>query len=180
MPPHCDTLDGPVVKAVKIALEKRNVNYILPWVPKISEPELTEAFEKTLKARESGGMAMEVADYWLFETAVRLHREGEGAPYTGLKPAGLDWGPVVPRAEKALENGNPDEVTDFIAQTAREELKTRFNRAMTKRKYDVNDVDAAREYVQAELGFVLFSHGLYATITGKGEHDEEGTKKHEH
>jgi hypothetical protein len=29
MPPHCDTLDGPVVKAAKRALEAQNVNLIL-------------------------------------------------------------------------------------------------------------------------------------------------------
>jgi len=86
----------------------------------------------------------------------------------------------VPRADKALESGNPKEVIDFIAHTAQEELEARFNRAMARKKYNINDVEAAREYVQAELGFVLFSHGLYAAITGKGEHDEEGTKKHEH
>lgn len=179
MPPHCDTLDGPVVKAARMALEKENVNYLLPWVPKNGESELNKAFEKALKARKLGGDAAEVADLWLFETAVRLHREGERAPYTGIKPAGLDWGPVVPRAEKALESGKPKEVIDFITHTLHEELEARFKKAMSKKKYDVNDVDAAREYVQAELGFVLFSHGLYAAITGKGEH-EEGMTKHEH
>ncbi len=179
IPPHCDTLDGPVVKAIKVALEKNNANYILPWVPKRAEHEVTEAFNKTLQARKQGEEAKEVADYWLFETVVRLHREGEGAPYTGLKPAGLDWGPVVPRADKALEIGNPKEVIDFITHTAHDELEARFKRAMAKKNYDVNNVDAAREYVQAELGFVLFSHGLYAAITGKGEQDE-APKKHEH
>ena len=180
MPPHCDTLDGPVVEAIRTALEKDSVNYILPWVPEKAEREVKKAFDKTKLARKQGKEAMEVADYWLYETVVRLHREGEGAPYTGLKPAGLDWGPVVPRADKALESGNPKEVIDFIAHTAQEELEARFNRAMARKKYNINDVEAAREYVQAELGFVLFSHGLYAAITGKGEHDEEGTKKHEH
>jgi ABC-type amino acid transport substrate-binding protein len=163
-----------------MALEKGNVNYMLPWVPKKAEAELKEAFEKTVQARKQGKEAMEIADYWLFETAVRLHREGEGAPYTGLKPAGLDWGPVVPRAEKAIETGNPEEVVGFIAHAAEHELKERFNRAMARKKYDVNDVDAAREYVQAELGFVLYSHGLYAAIAGRGEHGEEGAKKHGH
>ncbi len=179
MPPHCDTLDGPVVKAIKVALEKSNINYILPWVPKNAEHEVREVFNKTLQARKQGRDAMEVADYWLYETVVRLHREGEGAPYTGLKPAGLDWGPVVPRAEKALESGNPKEVIDFVTHAGHEELEARFNRAMAKKNYDIDDVEAAREYVQAELGFVLFSHGLYAAITGKGEH-EEGAKRHEH
>ncbi len=180
MPPHCDTLDGPVVKAIKIALEKGNVNYILPWVPKKAEPAVQEAFRKTLQARKQGEEAKEVADYWLYETVVRLHREGEGAPYTGLKPAGLDWGPVVPRAEKAIEQGDPKEVIDFLSHAIYEELEQRFNKAMATKNFDINDVEAARAYVQAELGFVLFSHGLYVAITGKGEHEEEGMKKHEH
>jgi hypothetical protein len=162
-----------------MALEKGNVNYILPWVPNAAQSELRKAFEKTLQARRQGKEAMELADYWFFETAVRLHREGEGAPYTGLKPAGLDWGPVVPRAEKAIEKENPKEVVEFITHTVQEELEERFKRAMAKRKFDINDVDAAREYVQAELGFVLYSHGLYSAITGQGEH-EEGKKGHEH
>lgn len=179
-PPHCDTLDGPVIKAIKTALEKENVNHILPWVPQKAEHEVKEAFKKTLKARKEGKEAMEVADYWLYETVVRLHREGEGAPYTGLKPAGLDWGPVVPRAEKAIEKGDPKEVIDFLKHTLQEELEERFQRIVAKKEFDVNDVVAAREYVQAELGFVLFSHGLYAAISGKGEHDETGTKEHKH
>jgi len=180
MPPHCDTLDGPVVRAIKTAIQKGNVNYILPWVPEKAEPEVEAAFDKTLAARKQGREAMEVADYWLYETVVRLHREGESAPFTGLKPAGIDWGPVVPRAEKAIAKGDPKEVIDFITHTVQEELVDRFNRVMNKKEFDVDNVTAAREYVQAELGFVLFSHGLYVATTGKGEHDETGTKKHDH
>jgi len=180
MPPHCDTMDGPVVKAAKMALEKGNVNLILPWVPKKTEAELKGAFEKTLRARKLGKDVAELADYWFFETAVRLHREGEGAPYTGLKPAGLDWGPVVPRAEKAIEKGDPKEVIDFILHNVEEELQKRFKHAMAKKKYDVNDVDAAREYVHAMLGFVLYSHHLYTNIKGAKEHGEEGMGGHEH
>jgi hypothetical protein len=44
---------------------------------------------------------------YFFETRVCVHREGEGAAYTGLKPAGLDLGPDIPAADKALESGNP-------------------------------------------------------------------------
>jgi len=180
MPPHCDTMDGPVVTAARKALETGNVNLILPWVPKRAEDELRKAFERTLHARKLGKEAMELADYWFFETAVRLHREGEGEPYTGLKPAGLDWGPVVPRAEKAIEKGNPKEVIEFISHAVEEELQERFKHAMVKKKYDENDVDAAREYVQAMLGFVLYSHHLYTNVKGGGEHGEEGMGGHEH
>jgi len=179
MPPHCDTLDGPVVKAAKKALKTGNVNLILPWVPKKAEDELKKAFRKTLSARKLGKTAAGLADYWFFETAVRLHREGEGAPYTGLKPAGLDWGPVVPKADKAIEQGNPKEVIQLLTHTVEEELQKRFKHAMAKKKYNVNDVKAAREYVQAMLGFVLYSHHLYTNIKGGGEHGEEAMGGHE-
>lgn len=172
MPPHCDTLDGPVVKAATKALETGNVNLILPWVPKKAETELKEAFKKTINARKLGKDAKNVADYWFFETAVRLHREGEGVGYTGLKPAGLNWGPVVPKAEKAIEKGNAKEVIALLSHTVEEELQERFNHAMAKKKYDVNDVDAAREYVHAMLGFVLYSHHIYAKVKSSEEHDE--------
>jgi len=105
MPPHCDTRDGPVVKAAKRALKTGNLNYVLIWIPRESEKELKGVFERTLRARKTGKDAQDVADDWFFETAIRLHRAGEGAPYTGMKPAGLSEGPVVPRAEKAIETG---------------------------------------------------------------------------
>jgi len=53
MPPHCDTRDGPVVKAAKKALEAGNINYVLVWVPRESEKELREVFERTLRARKA-------------------------------------------------------------------------------------------------------------------------------
>lgn len=173
-------MDGPVVKAAKRALESGNVNLILPWAPEKAEAEIKRAFEKTLHVRRLGKEAAELADYWFFETVVRLHREGEGAPYAGLKPAGLDWGPVVPRAEKALERRDPREVVEFLSHVVEEELQERFKHAMAKKKYDEDDVKAAREYVQAELGFVLYSHGIYAKIKGGGEHGEEEEGGHEH
>jgi len=135
---------------------------------------LKKAFKRTLGVGKVGKGATDLADYWFFETAVRLHREGEGAPYTGLKPAGLDWGPVVPRADKAIETGNAKELIKFLLHTVEEELQERFDKAMAEKDYDENDVVAAREYVQAKLGFVLYSHHLYVYVKGGGEHGEEG------
>jgi hypothetical protein len=61
MPPHCDTLDGPIVKAAKMALAKGNVNLILSWVPKKAEGKLKKAFEKTLRVRKLGKQARDLA-----------------------------------------------------------------------------------------------------------------------
>src|SRR5665647_3167754 len=140
MPPHCDTRDGPVVSAARVALETGNVNFVLIWVPKSAENELKEAFEKTLRVRKTGAEAQALADEWFFESVVRLHRAGEGAPYTGMKPAGLDWGPVVPRAEKAIAEGNADEVIGFVTGVAQDELRERFESVEAHKGYDENDV----------------------------------------
>jgi hypothetical protein len=50
--------------------------------------------------------AKDVVDRHFLETVVRIHRAGEGAPFTGLKPAGLGHGPVLPMAQKAIETGS--------------------------------------------------------------------------
>ncbi len=130
MAPHCDTLDGPVVKAAIKALDSGNVNLILPWVPKKAVTELRQAFKKTLHVRKQGKQSREVADLWFFETAVRLHREGEGKSYTGLKSAGLDWGPVVPKAEMAIEKGDARQVITLLTKTVKDELEERFQHAI--------------------------------------------------
>lgn len=182
MPPHCDTLDGPVVMAAKAALEKKDVGLVLPFAPKAADEEIRKAFDDALAARTGGKEARHVADLWFFETVVRLHRAGEGAPYTGLKPAGLDWGPVIPRADKALEKGDPQEVVDFMAHAVEHAVREKFEHAMHLRNYEKDDVDAARKYTSAMLGFELYTHHLYGNIVGGGEHGEGAAQAgaHEH
>ena len=89
MVPYIDSMDGPVVKAAETALDMENIKYILPYVSSEDEDELKDAFEKTLLVRELSGDAAELADYWFFETAVRLNRKEEEKSYTGLKSAGI-------------------------------------------------------------------------------------------
>jgi hypothetical protein len=176
MPPHCDTRDGPVVSAARVALETGNVNFVLIWVPKSAENELKEAFEKTLRVRKTGAEAQALADEWFFESVVRLHRAGEGAPFTGLKPAGLDWGPVVPRAEKAIETNDATDAIDFVLRTIEDDLQQRFKRAISTKNYGVNDVRAGREFVAAYIKFVVYSHDLYARV--KQEQSGGDEQKH--
>lgn len=173
MAPHCDTMDGPVVKAAELAIETENINYILPFVALEYDEELRKAFRRTLSVREESADAAELADRWFFETAVRLHRLGEGKPYTGLKPAGLDWGPVVPRAENALKTGDLDDLKNFVLKVVSEALEWRFKSAVSQKDYKLNDVDAARAYVNAMLNFVLFSNELYIYVEGGSEEDED-------
>lgn len=54
------------------------------------------------------------------------------SPTAGMKPAGLSEGPVVPRAEKAIETGAPKETIDFILKTVEDDLTHRFHHVMEK------------------------------------------------
>ncbi|MDE3090961.1 MAG: hypothetical protein KGJ80_16430 [Chloroflexota bacterium] len=176
MPPHCDSMDGPVVTAAKQALETGNVDLILPYVPKEGEPEVITAFKKVIAARKDGALARDVADLYFFETAVRVHRAGEGAPYTGLKPAGLSEGPVIPVAEKAIETGSPDELVRLLSDMVRAEVKERFEHLMHLKKHAGGPVDEAREYVEAMLGLEVWSHKLYQCVKSQAHeaHHEHG------
>ena len=164
MPPHCDTMDGPVVTAARDALEAEDINRVLPFVPDSGVDEVKAAFDKVLRARKADPTAREVADLYFFETVVRIHRTGEGAPYTGLKPAGLDEGPVIPVAEQAIEKGSPDALIGLLTDTLRQEVQHRFDHMMDLRNYRPEDVARAREYVEAMLGLEVYSHKLYQAM----------------
>lgn len=163
MPPHCDSMDGPVVKAAMRALDEGNVDLVLAYVQEDEEEEIRRAFERVTEARTSEA-GREVADLYFFETVVRLHRAGEGAPFTGLKPAGLDVGPVIPVAEHAIETGSPDDLIRVLGDLVHEEVTERFERVMELQKHAAGAVPEAREYVEAMLGLQVWSHKVYLAI----------------
>ena len=177
MPPHCDAMDGPVVKASAKALEAADVGIILPYVHKEGEEEIIGAFEKALAVRKYGAQARELAALYFFETAVRVHRAGEGAPYTGLKPPGLDVGPMIPAAEKAIESGSVDDLTRLLSEVVAHEVKSRFDTAMRLKARAGRTVEEAREYVEAMLGLQVWAHKLYICARS-APHEEHGTHVH--
>lgn len=160
MPPHCDSLDGPVVQAAIRALEAGNIELILPFVKADGEDEVRRAFDMAILARKVPE-ARDVADLYFFDTVVRVHRAGEGAPFTGLKPAGLSEGPVIPVAERAIETGSAEELIRVLSDLLAEEVKERFERVMVLQKQADGPVPEAREYVEAMLGLEVWSHKLY-------------------
>ncbi len=171
MPPHCDSLDGPVVTAARQALRDGAVELVLPYVHADDEAELRDAFDRTSKVRVLGPDALDVADRWFFETTVRLHRAGEGAPYAGLKPAGLDVGPVIPVAERALETGAPEELVDVLCWMVRTQAEHRHAHAMALKAHASDGTAEARAYVEAMLGLQVWSHAVYQqAIAGPHAH----------
>ena len=170
---HCDALDGPVATAALNALEAQNVNLVLPYAPASAEAELSAAFDQAVAAPASGPPAKAVADRYFVETAVRLHRAGEGAPYTGLQRAGTEFGPVIPAAERALETGDAKALEALLAEEVRHAIRERLAEATAKRSASKEpkthaDVAAARERVSAEFAFIGFAEGIHRAIEGAG------------
>lgn len=158
---HCDGLDGPVVNSARKALATNNVNYALIWVQKESEPELRAVFDQTIAVRKLSDESKALADRNFFETLVRLHRAGEGAAYSGLKPAGRDLGPAIPAADRAIETGQPAALEALIVKDVRAGLSEAFAHVQAKRNYDPNDVVAGREYVKAYVEYIHFVERLH-------------------
>ncbi|HLT81435.1 MAG TPA: DUF6448 family protein [Cyclobacteriaceae bacterium] len=177
---HCDTKDGPVVAAAIKALEENNVNYVLIWVPAADEAEIRDAFERTTKVRALGPEARALADNYFFETLVRIHRAGEGVPYTGVLPAGTPVDEKILAADKSIELGSLDPLADLVPKEDFPELKRRFDRAMALKNYDVNDVRAGREYVDAYVQFFHFAEGEGAHGHGDQDahHSHDGASDH--
>jgi len=169
---HCDTLDGPVVQAARTALETGKLNPVLAWVRPQDEAEVKAAFARARTVRKLGPEARELADTSFFETVVRVHRAGEGAPYTGLQAAGQDLGPAVPAADRAIGSRTPDEVEKLLVDAVRKGLRERLE-AVTARSRPADDVARGRAWVQAYVPYVHWVEGVYqAAAGGPGVHPE--------
>jgi hypothetical protein len=160
---HCDGLDGPVVQAAQEALATGDVNLVLIWVQKSDEAQIKKSFEQALAVRKLSPEARQLADMNFFETLVRLHRAGESAGFTGLKPAGRDLGPVIPAADKALRDGNVEPLVKLLTTTIQDRIRDHFNEALTKQKFGKDDLDAGRGFVKAYVEYIHCVEALYET-----------------
>ncbi len=168
---HCDSMDGPVVIDAKLALESGNPAPVLKWVSEDNEAEIRRAFEQTLDVRKAGGTAQELADRYFFETLVRIHRAGEGAPYTGLKEAeSVDDG--IMAADRALEMNDASALAADISTKIAKEIKARHKQAVTALQHAEHSAQAGRDYVEAYVQYVHYVEAVNALAQGHMAHGE--------
>lgn len=165
---HCDTLDGPVVQAARTALAKGEVTPVLRWVRATDEAEIKAAFRHTLAVRGLGPEARELADRYFFETLVRIHRAGEGMPYTGLKAEAVE--PIIALADAALDSGSVDSLVAKLTAHISEGIRERFEAARHKQRQAETSVAAGRKYVAAYVEFVHYVEGLHTAAEGVAVH----------
>ena len=177
---HCDGLDGPVVKAARQALDTGNVNLVLIWVQKAGEAEIKNAFQKTLSIRKLSPLAKDMADNYFFETLVRVHRTGEGASYSGLKPAGRDLGLAIPAGDKALETGSVEPAVKLLTDAVQKGLREQFKVVMSKKNFSKDNIAAGREYIEAYVEYIHYVERLYEATKdpAKGHFPESAATAH--
>lgn len=175
---HCDTLDGPVAADATIAWETGDVTPVLKWVDAGSEGAIREAFARAASAATSGPEAKALAETWFLETLVRVHRAGEGAPFTGLKPAGSVVDPAVLAADAALVSGSADALVSLVTREAGAGLRDRYSRVAEARKRAGESAEAGRAYVAAYIDYVHYAEGVFREASAKAEggcgHHAEG------
>jgi hypothetical protein len=171
---HCDTMSGPVIPDAKAALEKGDITAVLKWLKPEYEAEVKTAFSLAVKVRNDSPQAKELADRYFLETLIRVHRAGEGAPYTGLKDTPPEM--IVTLADEALADGSADEVIKKIQEHLAEAIKEKFDKALKAAKNKDNSVEAGREFVESYVQYMHYVEGIHAAIVSKGGHRSEGAE----
>lgn len=156
---HCDTMEGPTVGDGKKAMANNNVNYVLKWVQPQYADEITDKFELSMKVKDLSPEAKELSEQYFFSELVRLHRAGENAPFDGLKPEGTPVDEKVQAADDSIAQGNLEPLKEMVEEEKMAELTERFEKVMALKDFDVNDVEAGREYIEAYVQFFKFAEG---------------------
>lgn len=167
---HCDSYDGPVIKDAEMALVTNNVNLVLKWVTKEQEKEITTLFQKTYELRNGDKEVYEIVEKHFFETLVRLHRETEGAPYTGLKPAGTTK-QIIQMTDKALKEINVDDFLLKLNNHIDKVVREKYQKVSELDKVKDDSVEKGREFVAAYVDYTHTVEAIHDIIEhGGGSH----------
>jgi len=172
---HCDTLDRPVVVEARIALTKGDITPVLKWISADDEPAVRAAFTQSLAVRKQSPEAKDLADHYFFETLVRIHRAGEGTPYTGLKP-GAAVDPAVALADQALATGSAGKLAKTLTGALDKGIRERFTKAAENQKHANDSVAVGRAFVESYVVFTHYVEGLHGQITSNTAHHAEGAE----
>lgn len=155
---HCDSYDGPTIKDAIKALETNNVNLVLKWISQEQEKEIILLFNKTYELKSGDKEVYDIVEKHFFETLVRLHRETEGAPYTGLKPAGTTK-KIVQLSDQALEGKDIDGLLGKLNNHIGKVIREKYEKVASLDKVKNDSPEKGREYVEA---YVDYTHTLEA------------------
>lgn len=153
---HCDSYDGPVINDALKALNQNKVELVLKWIEPQQEEEIIALFEKTYRLKNGDQEVYSIVEKHFLETLVRLHRETEGADFTGLKPAG-SMTPWVEMADNSIAEDDIEEVVATVTDHFEKILRERYAEVAKLHKTKDDSVEQGRAYVHA---YVQYTHTL--------------------
>ncbi len=166
---HCDSLDGPTIKDATKALETNNVNLVLKWISEEQEKEIIPLFKKTYALKSGDKEVYTIVKKHFFETLVRLHRQTEGAPFTGLKPAGTTK-KIIQLSDQAIKNNDIDELLGKLNNHLGRVIKKKYEKVQTLDKVKNDSPDKGREYVEAYVDYTHTIESVHDIIEHGGGH----------
>ena len=166
---HCDSFDGPALIDAEKALETNNVDLILKWINADMEDEVVPLFHKTYSMKNGDKEIYEIVKKHFYETFVRLHREMEGAPFTGLKPAGTT-AHITVMSDKALESGDFASLLKALNNHVNSQLQEKFDKTEALYKVKDNSVEEGRAYVEAYVDYTHSLEAVHDILSGGGGH----------
>lgn len=166
---HCDSYDGPTIKDAVKALETNNVNLVLKWITPEQEQVIIPLFNKTYSLKTWDKEIYEIVEKHFFETLVRLHRETEGAPFTGLKPAGTTK-KIIQLSDQALESNNVDDLLVKLNTHIGKVLREKYEKVVALDKVKNNSPAKGREYVEAYVDYTHTIEAIHDIAEQSGGH----------
>jgi hypothetical protein len=131
---------------------------------------LREAYEFAVELRGQGDRAGELAERYLVETAIRLHRQAEGLSFDGVKPATEPLPRVITAADASLDKGQVDEVVEELGREMEAQVRKLFAAAKGRQAGREESLEAARAWVDAYVRYLGFVDGLHEVIEAGPEH----------
>ena len=114
--------------------------------------------QKTYALKSGDKEVYDIVEKHFFETLVRLHRETEGYPYTGLKPAGTTK-LIVQLSDRAIERKNIDDLLGKLNNHIGKVIIEKYEKVAALDKVKNDTPEKGREYVKA---YVDYTHTLEA------------------
>jgi hypothetical protein len=164
---HCDSYDGPVIKDARKAFARNNVDLVLKWVSQDQEEEIISLFRKTYDLKDGDSTVFNIVEKHFLETLVRLHRETEGAPYTGLKPAGTTR-PIIQLSDTAISAGSIDDLAEKLTSHIRNIVYDKYRTVVLLDEVKDDSVEKGREFVEAYVDYTHTLEAIHDILEGDG------------
>lgn len=166
---HCDSYDGPTIKDAMKALETNNVNLVLKWINAEQEKEIIPLFNKTYALKSGDREVYAIVEKYFLETLVRLHRETEGAPFTGLKAAGTTE-KIVQLSDQAIADKDIDSLLGRLNNHIGNAIRTKYDKVAALDKVKNDSPAKGREFVEAYVDYTHTLEAIHGIIEQGGGH----------